>query len=274
MPACHVLAFAAPLPFTARRLHPPPLCLRAGPQANSTAANDTAPTIGSFKANAEVPYQIVFPLSVMYVKEASASSGLSAGAVAGIAVGAAAAAGAVAACAWLLLRGRRQRQQQPPRKGAAQEEGAAVASPLTSHGSNGMTNGDIASLGGRTVKSAGSSDGRVPSRGVSGEVVPELVAHMASHEAALMSQLCQSTPSGSTMEPEQGMMLPPHLRQWVVDASEVIYLRRPNGQLWELGAGAGGRVYRVEYRGEVSNYYSSACLSLRLLELVLMAGGR
>lgn len=253
MPACHVLAFAVPLPFTARRLRSPPLCLRAGPQANSTAANYTAPTIGSFKANAEVPYQIVFPLSVMYVKEASDSSGLSAGAVAGIAVGAAAGAGAVAACTWLLLRSWQRRQQPPQGKGAAQE---AAASPLTSHGSDGMTNSDIASLDGRTVKSAGSSDCRVPSRGLSGEVVPELVAHMASHEAARMSQLCQSLPSGSTIEVDQGMMLPPHLRQWVVDASEVIYLRRPNGQLWELGAGAGGRVYRVEYRGEVSAHFA------------------
>jgi len=50
---------------------------------------------------------------------------------------------------------------------------------------------------------------------------------------------------------DDSMLLPPHLREWVVDSSQVHYLKRPDGKLWQIGSGASSKVYRVEYRGEV-----------------------
>ena len=232
-------------------------CRRAaGPQPNGTT-NTAAPvsTIGNFKEASEAPIQFVFPNAVLYVRISSAG-GLSAGAVAGIAVGAVGGAAALTFCAWLLLQ-RRQRAQQ----GAAHsrqkdcEEGAAVVASAagcccscgrsTNSGSRSST--PPSSLLGRFTSPTLSGPGTLST---SSDALPELIEHVAAHEAAAVSHRMSSPDTSAIMEWED-RMLPQHLRPWVVDASQVRYMRRADGKLWELGSGASGKVYRVEYRGEV-----------------------
>ena len=81
--------------------------------------------------------------------------------------------------------------------------------------------------------------------------LPELVQHVAAHEAAMLNPRTISPQPSGSVEWDDSMLLPPHLREWVVDASQLTYLRRADGSLWQIGSGASSKVYRVEYRGEV-----------------------
>ena len=222
--------------------------------------------LSSFKGKSEAPNQVVFPTAVLFVKNganssssgstsSSSSTSLSAGAIAGIAVGAAAAAAALAAGAWLLLARRQRTRQQSPEKGA--EEAAPADAKLgtgdTWGSAYGLRNGDSAprnSAGSVILESAGSSSKQPSTRAASLEgAIPELVEHVAAQEASLLTQRTLSTePSGDW---DDGTLLPPHLREWVVDASQIVHLRHPDGSLWQIGSGASSKVYRVECRGEV-----------------------
>lgn len=53
---------------------------------------------------------------------------------------------------------------------------------------------------------------------------------------------------GTIVSPDS---LPDALREWAVDASEIQYMRHPNGQPIEIGRGASAHVYKAVYRGEV-----------------------
>lgn len=223
----------------------------------------------SFKGKRESQNEIVFPQAVLYAKGtgpegeqpagaadggSSSSSGLSGGAIAGIAVGAAAGAAAIACFGWLLLRKRR--QQQPQGKGGV--EPGLGGSELVTDGSWGDAGAmrspfDVHRYSpGKAASSIGSDSRRLgTSRAMSGEAIPELVAHVAAHEASLLTQRTASTQLSGQSVWDDAMLLPPHLRAWVVDACQVTYLRRADGKLWEIGSGASSKVYRVEYRGEV-----------------------
>ena len=227
--------------------------------------------LSSFKGYSEAPNQLVFPTAVLYHKEqptaagaaagnnsaytppggttAGSSSSLSAGAIAGIAVGAAAGAAALAGCTWLLLQQRQRRRQQFPGK-AANEAG---------HSSSKLANGNSYSSPGAMQRCSPGSAGPGSNSGSrrqstsashSADAIPELVNHAAAREAALMAQGAIS-PQHSGQWEDSLLLLPPHLRPWVVDAPQITYLQRPNGKLWQIGSGASSKVYRVEYRGEV-----------------------
>ena len=228
--------------------------------------------LSSFKGYSEAPNQVVFPTAVLYHKEqptatgaaagnnsvysppggttvGSSSSSLSAGAIAGIAVGAAAGAAALAGFTWLLLQQRQRRRQQSPGK-AANEAG---------HSSSKLANGDSYSSPGAMRRHSPGSLGHGSNSGSrrqsssaahSAEAIPELVNHAAAREAALMAQGAMS-PQHSGQWEDSLLLLPPHLRPWVVDASQITYLQRLDGKLWQIGSGASSKVYRVEYRGEV-----------------------
>lgn len=237
------------------------VCRRAaGPQPNGTT-NTAVPVsmIGNFKEASEAPIQFVFPNAVLYAKMAPASGGsggLSAGAVAGIAVGAVAGAAALTLCAWLLLHSMQRRQQGPAHSRQKDCEEAAVVA--ASAAGCCCSCGRSTVTGSRSSTPPSSSLGRATSPTLSGpgtlstsaDALPELIEHVAAHDAAAVSQRMSSPDTSSIMEWEDSM-LPQHLRPWVVDASEVRYMRRADGKLWELGSGASGKVYRVEYRGEV-----------------------
>ncbi|KAI7838770.1 hypothetical protein COHA_007387 [Chlorella ohadii] len=240
----------------AYRLGPQPSVTTRRLQQNGTAA--TPSTIGSFKAASLAPNQVVFPTAVLYIKDAAAggsgsASGLSSGAVAGITVGAVAGAAALTTAAWLLLqRAQRRRRQQAQLKDCedATASGAAAGcagSCTRSIGCASTASSVHCSTAGRTVTPPLSGVGTLST---SGDALPELVAHVAAHDAAQVSHRPSSPESSSFMEWEESM-LPPHLREWVVDSSQVHYLRRADGKLWDLGSGASGKVYRVEYRGEL-----------------------
>ncbi len=236
----------------------------AGPQSNATtngtqqSSTAAAPsTLGSFKAASAAPNQVVFPTAVLYIKDtaaggSSSASSLSGGAVAGITVGAVAGAAALTAAAWLLLQRAQRRRQQAQQKDC--EDATASAAAAGCAGSCTRSTGCASSASSVHCSTAGRATSP-PLSGVgtlstSGDALPELVAHVAAHDAAQVSHRPSSPESSSFMEWEESM-LPPHLREWVVDSSQVHYLRRADGKLWDLGSGASGKVYRVEYRGEV-----------------------
>ena len=233
---------------------------------NATQPGGATPMLSSFKG--KLDNRIVFPTGVLYIKEAAANSsgsggrtsssgtssgggggggGLSAGAIAGIAVGAAAAAAAAAGAAWLLLTRRQRRRQQAAVKGS--DETAAPHSAGT--GDSGAS-GDGLRATGSAVETGGSGSVQLSGgRSRASAELPELVQHVAAHEAALLAPHSLSPQASGAVGWDDSMLLPPHLQEWVVDASQLTYLRRADGSLWQIGSGASSRVFRVEYRGEV-----------------------
>lgn len=210
----------------------------AGPDGNDTQPG--APSaIGSFKArSAGAPNQVAFPTAVLYVKEegsasSSSSGGLSAGAIAGIAVGAAAAAAVLAAAAWVLLR-RRVHQLRAPEQQPKVEEGSGSPTHCATSVSS-------------SQQHSGLSSGRLGTAGF--RALPELAEHVAAQDEAAAYGSAPTSCLSSAEDVRQ--LLPAHLRDSIVDSSKLTYLRRPNGQLWELGAGAFGHVYKVEYQGDI-----------------------
>ena len=215
----------------------------------------------SFKGASDSPNQVVFPTAVLYIKDANASaaaagsgggsSGLSGGAIAGIAVGAVAGAALLAACAWLLLQ-RQRRRGQPAVVGL--EEGPYTNDHLKSKletGGSWGSDGALHAAGSAPRNSLGSAGSKRNSvGGGSADAIPELVQYVAAQEASLLTNGTIS-PQRSLQAPwEDSMLLPPHLRPCMVDASLLTYLRRPDGSLWQIGSGASSKVYRVEYKGE------------------------
>ncbi|KAL4452700.1 hypothetical protein ABPG75_008362 [Micractinium tetrahymenae] len=221
----------------------------------------------------------------------SSSSSLSAGAIAGIAVGAVAGAAALAGLAWVLLRRRgapANGQQTVPSPGKAfdsaeisnvhtssgrdqlSRNGTAPGSPghISSSGGSsrasgatmGSSGGGAARGGGRSSAghggdstSASSSHGA--GSGGTGEL-RELARHIAACEAR-----SAGLPHSAAGEQHSALdgPLPPllsvdslsaGLRDWVVDLSEVTFMRRPDGSLAKLGRGASGTVYRAMFRSE------------------------
>ena len=216
--------------------------------------------VSSFKGYSDAPNQVVFPTGVLYHKEqpstaadsgTGSSSSLSAGAIAGIAVGAVAGVAAVAGCTWLLLQ-QRQRRQRSRVKGA--DEAATSNGKLATGDSWGSPGSLPRCSPGSAPPDSNSGSRRLSASAASGEPIPELVHCAAAHEAALMARGAIS-PQGSGQW-DDSMLLPPHLREWVVDSSQVHYLKRPDGKLWQIGSGASSKVYRVEYRGEVSSCWA------------------
>lgn len=192
------------------------------------------------------------------------SSGLSAGAIAAIAIGSVAAAAALGGLAWLLLRRQRRRRQRDAAPGGEDGKGAAAAGvvqhcssssgSLPGSGSAGagqalavasgsqQDSGLVAQGSGLSARGSGLSAEQAP--------LPELVQHVQAHDAAAARSL------GSLAgEPGQHVLLcaeslPPRLRDWVVDPSAVAYCRWPNGSPVEIGRGASARVYKAMLNGE------------------------
>ena len=73
--------------------------------------------------------------------------------------------------------------------------------------------------------------------------------HVAEQDALVAAEL--NATSAMAAPPLGADALPDALRQWAVDASEIQYLRHPNGQPVEIGRGATAHVYKAMYRGEV-----------------------
>lgn len=218
--------------------------------------------LSSFKGKTDIA--VVFPTAVMYVREAAnssssgssssggSSSSLSGGDIAGIVVGSVAAAAALAGCAWLLLVRRQRQQQQASPKGA--EEAASKKGELGTCGSWGSAAGR--GPGSTALESAGSGSRQASLNGLAlGVAIPELAEHVAVQEAALTATSLSPQASGSWDD----SMLPPHLLASVVDASQIVPLRRPDGSLWQIGSGASSKVFRVEYRGEVRSCCAALC---------------
>lgn len=83
--------------------------------------------------------------------------------------------------------------------------------------------------------------------------LPELVHHVAEQDVQAVASLGGSGSSGSLDAPAPLSvgLLPPRLRECLVDPALVEYLRWPNGKLQELGSGASANVYRAFYNGEI-----------------------
>ncbi|PSC67771.1 Serine threonine-kinase CTR1 [Micractinium conductrix] len=226
--------------------------------AGAAGAGDAQQDLGFFRNDSAAEYRALVPSAVLYVRQGSGSgsgSGLSAGAIAGIAVGAAAAAAALAVAAWVVVR--RQRRRAPRLQEAP--KGMEAAAEL----------GDIAVVGSKCSSVQHTSDGKAPSASPSSRLgsapssapgsrgaapVTELAALIAAQEAAEQAERPGSDGSsaGGRHSLSAPAMLPEHLRGWVVEPGEVSYLKRPDGRLWEVGAGACAKVYKVMYRGEVA----------------------
>ena len=212
--------------------------------AGAAGAGDAQQDLGFFRNDSAAEYRALVPSAVLYVRQGSGSgsgSGLSAGAIAGIAVGAAAAAAALAVAAWVVVR--RQRRRAPRLQEAP--KGMEAAAEL----------GDIAVVGSKCSSVQHTSDGKAPSASPSSRLgsapssapgsrgaapVTELAALIAAQEAAEQAERPGSDGSsaGGRHSLSAPAMLPEHLRGWVVEPGEVSYLKRPDGRLWEVGAGA------------------------------------
>jgi hypothetical protein len=242
----------------------------------------TNTTLGFFLNSTDPLARVLQPISVLYVRTAaptpSGASGaaLSAGAIAGIAVGGCVVVvGALAAAAWLVVRRRRSRLQLASAAGPKYLEsggsgassysgeepgcragkdsnsggipisaGALAASRASSARNSGGTasahhSGGTASGGGAArTNSGGSGDGGSKDLDKL-PVLPELADHVARQEALACDADLAAAASGLIEHRlVSAETLPPRLREWVVDPSALTFLRRPNGALWEVGSGA------------------------------------
>ncbi|KAI7845918.1 hypothetical protein COHA_000464 [Chlorella ohadii] len=215
-----------------------------------------------FYKNAQDPEQTLFvPTTVLYVvdgdKGAGGTSGLSAGAIAGIVVGSTAVVAALAGLAWWRQRRRRQLWRQD--MAAGQEAGVCTPKAAGKASPGGSSSSSPAC--GREPPASGASPARVVplpplsasphSSGLSSEqsALPELVQHVEQHDAAAARSLGLAAQASEHVL-LSATTLPPRLREWVVDPSAVEYLRWPNGSPIEIGRGASARVYKALLNGE------------------------
>ncbi|PSC73546.1 Serine threonine-kinase CTR1 [Micractinium conductrix] len=237
----------------------------------------TAPNVGIFK-HATDPSKILFnPTGVLYLRQ-DTGGGLSAGAIAGIAVGAAAGVAALACAAWMLVRRRRRRRAADALPGKAGVEGGSVSTgpwPECDPGSPAyqqqqqQQHVELQPAEQQQVQSvwlAPAPSGMLASAASAlGSTAPiaELVQHVAAQDHLAVGMGMGGAGSGSGTAsggssaggglhvPVCAETLPARLREWVVDPAEVHYCRWPNGRLQELGAGASAHVYKALFHGEL-----------------------
>lgn len=252
-------------------------CLR--PVLASTGQSCLLGCVASSPSSCLIPSHEMFaahgpnsPTTNLYVVEgdkgSSGSGGLSAGAIAGIAVGSLAAVSAAGGLAWWWQR-RRPRQHD---LATGEEDGkcAGVAAGKASPGG-------MADSGERLWDGGTMPDCVVPlpplhasphGSGLSSEhsPLPELVQHVEAHDAAAAHSL---DPGAQASEHVlvSATTLPPRLREWVVDPSAVEYLRWPNGSPIELGRGASARVFKAvlngRWQGQDGSVGQGTCCFLR-----------
>ncbi len=245
------------------------MCLMGFPRRCSAAAQlpalltppSTFPSHGSHR-----------PTTVLYVvdgdKGAGGTSGLSAGAIAGIVVGSTAVVAALAGLAWWRQRRRRQLWRQD--MAAGQEAGVCTPKAAGKASPGGSSSSSPAC--GREPPASGASPARVVplpplsasphSSGLSSEqsALPELVQHVEQHDAAAARSLGLAAQASEHVL-LSATTLPPRLREWVVDPSAVEYLRWPNGSPIEIGRGASARVYKALLNGALHVDSMAACLA-------------
>ncbi|KAL4421641.1 hypothetical protein ABPG75_010932 [Micractinium tetrahymenae] len=119
-----------------------------------------------------------------------------------------------------------------------------------------------------TSCSPGASSGNSAGPGSAGALLPELVQHVAacdatrrpSTSAALQQSVCAAAVSAAESGEQPVLsedrrsslsVLPPALRDWVVDLKDLKFLRHADGTLQELGSGASGVVHKALWHGEV-----------------------
>lgn len=195
----------------------------------------------------------------MYVVEgdkgAGGSSGLSAGAIAGIVVSSVA---LVAAAVGLVWWQRRQLRQKWSRGGERGQEAGKCDAEAAGKASAGVSSGLVGD--GEPPSGGSPSPSRVAplplvsasphSSGLSSEhsPLPELVLHVEEHDAAAARSQRQAAAAREHVLVSDDT-LPPRLREWVVSPSAVEYLRWPNGSPIEIGRGASARVYKALLNG-------------------------
>jgi hypothetical protein len=245
----------------------------------------TNATLGFFRNSTDPLARVLQPISVLYVRTAGptpSSAALSAGAIAGIAVGGCVVVvGVLAAATWLVVRRGRSRLQLAAAAGPKYlESGGSGASsylgedaacrpgkdsnsggiPISATGlaasrassarnsggtASGHHSGGTASGGGAArANSGGSGDGGSKDLDKL-PVLFELADHVARQEALA----CDADLAAAASGPIEHRLvsvetLPPRLREWVVDPSAITFLRRPNGALWEVGSGARWALFR------------------------------
>lgn len=255
---------------------------------------DTAIMRAYYKNERGPAVTLYVPTTTLYVWDGSkgaSSGGLSAGAIAGIAVGAAAAACIAVGAAWLALRRRRRRKAT-----------AAAAAVTDSGGSKGGTGAELPSLvqygsgtssdakalsaspadvllalpDGYSPGATGSAAGTSPpatthSSAASGQLpgLPELAELVQQHDAAAASSDLGRLQHEPRTPPVTHVLLgldglPPELREWTVPPAAIAYMTHPGGQLQVIGQGGSARVVKATYNGELFVPNKRARLALRM----------